>query len=69
MIPYSERLAETASALLASAKSPEVLDSARNHVDVELHDDTVSRLAVDGHVEEDLRVGSHWSRDSKLSFS
>jgi len=63
-----ERLAGAASALLAGAESPEVLGRAGNHIGVELHDDAAGRLAADGHVEEDLRVGSHWSRDSKLFF-
>ena len=61
-----ERFSRAADALLIGAKSLEVLGGAGNHVGVELHDDTTGRLAVDGHVEEDLRVGSHWSRDSKL---
>ena len=57
-----------ASALLAGAESLKVLGGVGNHVDIELYDDTANMLANDGHVEEDLRVGSHWSRDSKLFF-
>ena len=61
-----ERLAGAAYALLVGVESLEVLSGVGNHIGVELHDDTVGRLATDGHVEEDHRVGSHWSRDSKL---
>ena len=49
-------------------QSLEVLGGVGNHVSIELYDDTANMLAIDGHVEEDLRVGSHWSRDSKLFF-
>nr|POE61362.1 hypothetical protein CFP56_40969 [Quercus suber] len=54
-----ERLVRVTGTFLTSSESPEVLNGVGNHIGVELHDDTVGRLVADGHVKEDLRVGSH----------
>lgn len=50
-----QRLARLAQALLASAKSTEVLDCLRHKVRVQLHVDAAKRLAAQSDVEEDAR--------------
>lgn len=50
-----QRLARLAQALLASAKSTEVLDRLGDKVRVQLHVDATQRLAAQSDVEEDAR--------------
>ena len=59
-----------ADALLASAKSAEVIGSAGDYIIAEFNDDAASGTAPDGDVEEDARLSSHgWQSKHRICLT
>ena len=57
-------------ALLVEVECVKVPSNAGSHVGIELHHDVASRLTVDGHVEDDLRVRhSFCSKENKKKIT